>query len=178
MNIKQVSIFCFLIIIGSIQMFGDLIGSSEIKGLGLATHASPAPKVFTAHQGFETFSSRFFIHWIDLDGESKSMELTPQSYRGLSGPYNRKNAYGAVLSYGPILAANPSTRLMFEEVSHFAFCGQSNLQEELNIKNRDFEHPIIVELKPRDSASSSENWQLSYRVNCNSITEKMELEKI
>ena len=43
--------------LGCVQMMGDLTHSKVLKALGAASQASPAPKVFTAHEGFETFSS-------------------------------------------------------------------------------------------------------------------------
>ena len=42
-----------LIVIGAVQMAGDVSGQRPIKAVGAALHASPAPKVFTAQDGFE-----------------------------------------------------------------------------------------------------------------------------
>ena len=48
-----------LIAVGCLQMVGDLTDIRAIKAVGAATGSSPAPKVFTAHKGFETYSSQF-----------------------------------------------------------------------------------------------------------------------
>jgi len=32
---------------------------------------------------------------------------------GIGGPFNRRNVYGAVFAYAPVLEANPLTRPMF-----------------------------------------------------------------
>ncbi len=94
-----------LLVLGLLQMAADLAGLSTLRGLAGATTASPAPRVFSAVEGLETYSSRFSIEWHDLDGEAHTLELTPEVYARLRGPYNRRNAYGAVLAYGPELAA-------------------------------------------------------------------------
>ena len=56
-------------------------------------------------RGLETYSTRFFLEWTDAQGQAHSLELTPEVYARLRGPYNRRNVYGAVLAYGPVLPA-------------------------------------------------------------------------
>ena len=90
----------FLMVLGCLQMFGDLTGLKALKVLGLATNASPAPKVFCSAQGLETFSSEFVVIY-EGDAGLQHLPLTP--YLRMQGPYNRRNVYGAVLAYGPIL---------------------------------------------------------------------------
>ena len=46
-------------------MTGDLLHLSALKGIAAATGASPAPKVFSAVKGLETFSTQYFVEWID-----------------------------------------------------------------------------------------------------------------
>src|ERR1700733_2160100 len=55
----------FLLVIGLLQMTGDLLRVPQLKGLAAATGASPAPKVFSSVQGLETFSSDFYVAWKD-----------------------------------------------------------------------------------------------------------------
>jgi hypothetical protein len=155
-----------LIVVGSVQMIGDLSGNAEIKAAGALTHASPAPKVFTSQNGFETFSSRFFIDWTDTRGQQHTFELTPKSYRGLQGPYNRRNAYGAALSYGPVLAAIPRARPMLESVVRHSFCGNAPLLAELGIPGNEIIYPLHVRLEPRDQASRAPQWQTDFPVQC------------
>lgn len=155
-----------LIAIGSIQMLGDLCAQPQIKAIGAVTHASPAPKVFTAQNGFETFSARFFIEWRDTSGQPHTLELTPSTYRRLQGPYNRRNAYGAALSYGPVLAANPRTRPMLDLVMDHAFCGDAPLLGELGIQKDDIVYPLIVRLEPRQADYDTARWQTTFPVEC------------
>lgn len=155
-----------LVALGCMQMCGDLAGVPALKALGAASHASPAPRVFTAHQGFETFSSRFFLHWELMDGRRQSIELTPETYARLHGPYNRRNAYGAAISYGPVLAANAATRPMFESVSQYALCDTAPVLKELGIETESAKRMVRVELLPRDSRSAAGIWQLSFDIDC------------
>jgi len=152
--------------LGCLQMLGDLTHSKHLKALGAASQASPAPKVFTAHEGFETFSSRFYVQWHSREGVAHSLQLTPEIYGRLQGPYNRRNAYGAALSYGPVLAANPLTQPMFVSVSRYALCGRAPLLRELGINTASIEGVVTVKLVPRDPESADGRWQLSFIAPC------------
>ena len=159
----------FLVAVGSLTMTGDLLGLDAIKGLGLASHASPAPKVFTSHQGFETFSPQFELSWQDLEGRSHQKILTREQYKNLSGPYNRRNAYGAAISYGPILSANPKTKGMLESASHYAFCGDGNLISELMNSTVVVDNTVKISILPRPSQQvyvDEGKWQLEFEINC------------
>jgi len=92
-----------LLIVGLIQMSGDLLRLPFLKDLGAATGASPAPKVFCAVKGYEAYGTRFLLEWIDGRGELHSQPFSAETSGRLLGPYNRRNVYGAVLAYGPIL---------------------------------------------------------------------------
>ncbi len=165
-----------LIVLGCVQMAGDLAGRPEIKAAGAATQASPAPKVFTSQSGFETFSSRFFIEWQDRKGAQHALELTPETYRRLKGPYNRRNAYGAALSYAPVLAANERTRPMLDLVMRHALCGDAPLLAELGIDRRDIVYPLHLRLDPREAGSREQRWQTAFEVQCDArITASSEI---
>lgn len=167
MNQLATSIGAVMLIgLGCLQMLGDLTQSKVLKAVGAASQASPAPKVFTAHDGFETFSSRFYLQWHSHDGVAHSLQLTPQIYGRLHGPYNRRNAYGAALSYGPVLAANPLTQPMFASVSRYALCGHAPVLRELGINTASIQGAVTVKLVPRDSASADGRWQLSFVAPC------------
>jgi hypothetical protein len=155
-----------LVAVGCVQMIGDLSGQPAVKAIGTALQASPAPKVFTAQNGFETYSSRFYIDWQDRAGAAHTLELTPQAYRGLRGPYNRRNAYGAAISYGPVLAANPLTKPMMEQVARYAFCNSAPLLAELRIPRDQVVYPLRVRLEPRDDRSRSAQWQHEFTISC------------
>jgi hypothetical protein len=114
----------FLVVLGLAQMTGDLLGILPLKGIAAATGASPAPKVFSAVQGLETYSTRFFL---DL-GHTRA-ELTPELYSNMRGPYNRRNVYGAALAYAPVLP--PALR---DPVTKHALCGDAPLLRELGLQ--------------------------------------------
>ena len=107
--------------LGMLGVAGHALGSPALKGLSVATAASPAPKVFTTHQGLETFSTKFELRWTE-DGSPHRLPITSEVYPRLRGPYNRRNVYGAILAYGPVLHANEQTRPMFDEVARHALC--------------------------------------------------------
>ncbi|HTO05168.1 MAG TPA: hypothetical protein VL069_15770 [Opitutus sp.] len=86
---------------GCTQMIGYLAGSRELRGIGLATVAAPLPKVFSDVEGLETFASDFTLRGIDSAGEPFALAITPELYARLEGCYNRRNVYGAALSYAP-----------------------------------------------------------------------------
>lgn len=121
-----------LFALGVVQMAGDLAGFRPLSGIGAATMASPAPRVFSAVRGYETYTTRFFLEWQDPDPrgsrEVARLELTSDVYARLRGPYNRRNIYGAVLSYGPVLP--PPLR---DPVLRHALCGDRPLLRELGV---------------------------------------------
>jgi len=144
----------FLLVVGLVQMTGDLIQSyvnkpvgRMLRGVGAATLASPAPKVFSKasnDQGsIETYSTRFFLFWTDAAGARHELELTPEVYGRLQGPYNRRNVYGAALAYGPVLP--PELR---EPVMHYALCGEAPLLRELGIDPADVKGEVGVRYEP------------------------------
>ena len=117
-----------LLAVGLLAMVGDLVGSDLLHGLGLATGASPSPKVFTAREGLEGFSADYTLHWTS-GGTAQSLALTPAVYGQLDGPYNRRNVYGAALAGGPFLATHPVLGPLHERVVTYAFCEHDVLTE-------------------------------------------------
>jgi hypothetical protein len=139
----------FLLAFGLIQMAGDVLHIPLLGGIGAATEASPAPKVFSSVRGLETFSTTFMIDWSDKSGLLHSTQLTPEMYSRLRGPYNRRNVYGAVLAYGPILRSESRTRTMFDSVAKYALCGDAPLLREMGLPVRDITGDISIRLLPR-----------------------------
>ena len=144
-----------LLALGLLQMAGDVLRVPEIKSLAAATAASPAPKVFSAVRGLETYSSRFFLEWTDKAGHFQSVEITPERARGLRGPYNRRNVYGAVLAYGPIMQSDPALKPMFGSVSHYALCGNAPLLQELGIDTAKMQGAPRVRLETRNGSKTT-----------------------
>jgi sterol desaturase/sphingolipid hydroxylase (fatty acid hydroxylase superfamily) len=120
-----------LLVVGLLQMAGDVFGVGALKGFGAATGASPAPKVFSSAHGLETFTSEFVVEWTDKEGRVHAARLTPELYSRLQGPYNRRNVYGAALAYAPILYGDPRTREMYKSVVRYALCGGAPLPREI-----------------------------------------------
>ena len=92
-----------LLALGSLQMVGYLTGSRALRGVGAASAMSPLPKVFSDVDGLETFASEFTLRYRLADGAPAALRITPEVYSRLGGPYNRRNVYGAALSYAPRL---------------------------------------------------------------------------
>lgn len=92
-----------LLVVALAQMLGDVIGWRPLVGLGAAWGVSPRPRVFSDVDGLEPFASAFTFTWVDSTGEPQQLEITPSVYSRLSGPYNRRNVYGAALAYAPRL---------------------------------------------------------------------------
>lgn len=129
-----------LVVLGLAQMFGDVSHLLPVKAVAAATGASPAPKVFSAVQGLETYSTRF-----SLDLGDERVALTPELYARIRGPYNRRNVYGAALAYGPVLP--PSLR---DPVTRYALCGDAPLLRELGLHAT---RTPAVELEPLPGTS-------------------------
>jgi hypothetical protein len=138
-----------LLFVGLLQMTGDVLRLPRLKAIAAATDASPAPKVFSSAQGLETFSSEFYVEWADDAGAAHSLKLTPEVYQHIEGPYNRRNVFGAVLAYAPVLQRDPHTREMFRSVLGRALCGQAPLLREIGIDPGTLAGPAHIRLVPR-----------------------------
>lgn len=138
-----------LLVLGLLQMAGDLLGLAALKGIGAATMASAAPKVFSSVRGLETYSTKFFIEWTDTAGAAHSLALTPEVNARLRGPYNRRNVYGAVLAYGPVLSTDARTQPMFRSVAAYALCGEAPLLRELGLNPAEIAGKVRLRLEPR-----------------------------
>jgi len=130
---KHKIIFLVLVLIGSVRAIADISGFSNVSSFFSLFNVSPAMKVFTAHNNYETFSPKYMLDFQGVDGEAVSVELTPELYRKLEGPYNRRNVFGAAISYGPVLVSNQKTADLFNSVAHYSFCRPGILIEELGL---------------------------------------------
>lgn len=154
-----------LALVGFAQMAGDIFHCPALKAVAAATAASPAPKVFSTVKGLETFSTRFFIEWNDATGAQHSVEITPERYVHLRGPYNRRNVYGAVLAYGPVLETDPHTISLFNEVSTYALCGNAPLLRDLGIPAKATES-LRIRLQIRPQIAVPSDLPLTRRAHC------------
>ena len=114
--------------LGLLQMAGEACGSRALKGIGAATAAAPLPKVFCDVAGLEPFASTFTLIGETRSGSRFETQITPELYARLSGPYNRRNAYGAALSFAPRL---PET--MWHSVARYGLREGGPLRAELGL---------------------------------------------
>jgi hypothetical protein len=133
MKARDAIVLGFLVGLGSLQIAADALGMPKVKGFAAALQMSPAMKVFTAHEGYETHAARFELRWKDRDGVPQTLTLDPQSYASVLGPYNRRNVYGAAFAYGPLLRNDARLRPMQESVMRYALCNPGSLRAELGI---------------------------------------------
>jgi hypothetical protein len=164
MNATDKSILVLLVALGTMQIVADVLGMPKLKAVFAATQVSPAMKVFTAQQGYETHAARFALTWIDADGAAQRLSLDPEVYRNVRGPYNRRNVYGAALAYGPILRADPKLRLMQESVMQYGFCTPGVLRAELGVP-ADAQR-LTIHVTP-SRQPPRKDLELNWQVNCN-----------
>ena len=150
------AIYYLIIGIGMLQIAGYVFRFSSVRGLGAATGSSPLPIVFTEVKGVETFASDFFIRYKNTDGNQHEVKITPELYSRISGPYNRRNVYGAAISYGPVLP-----KKMRDTVLYYALC-KKTLVRELGFPATASDFSIYIKTKTRNRNSI---WLL--RPNCN-----------
>ena len=101
-------------ITGCLQVAGYALDSPTLRGLGLASGISPFPKVFCEAEGYEPFAATFALSGLDPSGKRVEIPLTPELYSRLSGPYMRRNVYGAALAYAPRLSDELRTSIYAE----------------------------------------------------------------
>jgi hypothetical protein len=163
MNARAIATLAFLVALGSMQMAADVLLMPRLKAFFAATQVSPAMKVFTAHQGYETHAARFAIGWLDDDGSERRLALDPDTYGRVQGPYNRRNVYGAALAYGPLMRVDPKLRAMQESVMRYAFCAPGDLRSELGLPGVDTNLKIYVMPVQQPARTDLE---LSWEVEC------------
>lgn len=123
-----------LLLVGLLQPIGYLLGIPALRGLGMAFVASPLPLVFSHFRELETFSSDFNVRVKTAEGGVIEAALTPKTYSLLTGPYNRRNVYGAIAAYGPKLTEGNEPKLV-HAVLNYGFC-QGPLLKPLGIHEK------------------------------------------
>jgi hypothetical protein len=151
-----------LTVLGLLQTVGFLTGITAIRGIGLASTASPLPLVFTQFRGLETFAEDYELELVTHEGQNIRTPITPALYGKLAGPYKRRNAYGAVISYGPALTLDQEKRLV-DSVLKYGFCAKGPLATEFGVEAPLREAHIHIASR---TAGRSDRWTLS--VQCRS----------
>lgn len=114
--------------LGLLQMIGYLTGIQPLRALGAASSASPLPLVFSDVKGLETFASEFSVKIETENHSTKEFFITPELYSRLKGAYNRRNVYGAALSYAPRLPEK-----LWQSVFRYGFCEKGPLAEAFQV---------------------------------------------
>jgi len=148
-------LYGIIILIGFLQIIGFVTTIQPIRSLGIVTASSPLPIVFTEVKGVETFASNFYIQFRKDNGAMEKIKITPELYSKFKGPYNRRNIYGAAISYGPVL---PKT--IWEPVLSYGLC-QNVLRDELGIEVTTNEFSILIETR---TEGRDDQWILD--MNC------------
>jgi hypothetical protein len=142
-----------LLVLGCSQMVGDLCGCRALKGLGAASAFAPCPKVFCDVNGLEGFASDFTLELKTQTGAVRTIAITPEIYSRLKGPYNRRNAYGAVLSFAPKLP--PS---LWRPVYNYGWRRNGPLRRELGVPDDVESVALLVGTRTRGRHDA---WKLS-----------------
>ena len=161
---KHTLLACLLCFLAVIKVLADVLGFESLSAAASVTNAAPAMKVFTAHKGYETYSSTFQITSSHVDGQIASTELNPENYAGLQGPYNRRTVYGALIAYGPILFSNPKTKKMWNVMSFRSFCGETNVLSELGFTNQSGIKNVIIDYVGQ--VKSEDKYPNQLRISC------------
>ena len=155
-NRLLIAVFC----LSGLQLCGFLLDSKSVMGLGRITAAGPLPLVFTSHDGLETFAQTYAVEVYHKPNDKPlRVEVTPALYSLLSGSYNRRNVYGAIFSYGPILTQGPGKELV-DAVAKYGFCASGPLLSTFDIPAG----PVRVVLESKSYDDSKALWR--HEVKC------------
>ena len=129
---------------GSLQMIGYVAGSDTLRGFAAATTMAPMPKVFSDVNGLETFASEFTLNYWEPNGTEDSLRITPDVYARIGGPYNRRNVYGAALSYAPRMP-----EALWTSVYCYGLAKQGPLRREIGLRPEQRDMAITIRTKTR-----------------------------
>jgi len=156
MKKRHKTLYCFVLVIGMLQIIGYLTKMKTIRDLGAVTGSAPLPIVFTEVKGVEAYASDFYLQFKNEKGLLEEIKLTPEIYSKLKGPYNRRNVYGAAIAGAPIL---PET--LWKPILTYGFCNDILKNElQLPVNHDELSVKIITRTKGR-----SDNWDL--KIDCN-----------
>ena len=128
---KRDALFLALVLgLGCLQMAGWVLDKPALQAVGKASVASPLPLVFSSHDGLETFAQDFSLE-VHREGQIETLALDAKRYQLLEGSYNRRNTYGALFSFGPLL--EESVPEVLTSVLHYSLCEPGALVSECDI---------------------------------------------
>ncbi len=143
--------YIVVVLIGLLQIIGYLLSVKPIQNLGKVTASSPLPIVFTEVKGVETFASDFYLQFTSENGQQEKIKVTPEMYAKFKGPYNRRNIYGAAISYGPVLPEK-----IWQSVLGYGLCNDI-LSEELDLAVTKQDFSVVIETR---TAGRNDVWNL------------------
>ncbi len=163
---KNIIIAVLLSFLACIKVVADLFQHEELSAVAAVANVSPAMKVFTAHQGYETYSAKFKLTMLYADGTEFEAILDSERYAGLAGPYNRRNVYGALIAYGPVLYKKTATHDMWVEMTRRAFCQRKTVMSELNFPIQTAVTKVTVSYINQISADTAADYPTQLSIRC------------
>lgn len=146
-----------LILLGLLQSLAFVFRIDVLKGLASATVASPLALVFSNFRGLDTYALDFTLAATSAQKGRFQMCIDQSLYSKLSGPYNLRNVYGAVLSYGPKFTSKKELAIL-SSVLQFGFCTPGKLIDDFDLPKDISDGAIEVEAK-----HSSEIWIMRFK---------------
>ncbi len=154
-QVERLNLVALIILIfGFSQMIGYVLDIPPLRGIGAASTIAPFPRVFSDADGIETFALNFILEYRDSGGNPKRLGITPEIYSRLEGPYNRRNVYGAALSYGP---TPRFPQRLFNQVFEYAFVEPGPLRAEFGIPQGATDFQLLVTSKTK---GRPDHWRL------------------
>jgi len=145
---REILYSSILIVVGTSQMAADLLHLPPLKALAAATMIAPCPKVFTAHNGYETFSTNFVLTWQDKQAKQHALKVSRSIYERIQGPYARRKIFEAVVVYWPIASTNKAGISMFNAASKYALTGNAPLMREFGVDPTSIAGPVTIHFLP------------------------------
>uniref|UniRef100_A0A6C0C8P2 Fatty acid hydroxylase domain-containing protein n=1 Tax=viral metagenome TaxID=1070528 RepID=A0A6C0C8P2_9ZZZZ len=108
-----------LLILGSLNLIGYIFFSPTLQGIAFASASSPLPFVFSAYEGIETYS----LKYSDILVNNETMIDLNDAYSKIEGPYNLRNVYGAMFTYGPLFKNEKLVQLR-QDILRWGICGE------------------------------------------------------
>ena len=104
--------------LGLLQSVGFVTGHRDVRSFGWMSAASPLPIIFSSLRGVETFAADVFVTLEHRDGTRLTHRVTPELYSHLDCPCDCRNAYQAVLQYGPAVTKPDERKLVASAIRH------------------------------------------------------------
>jgi len=139
-----------LLLLGSLNLIGYLFFSPTLQAIAFASASSPLPFVFSAYEGVETYSLKYSSILIN----NETVVDLYDAYSKIDGPYNLRNVYGAMFTYGPLFKNEKFIQLR-QNILYWGICKRKIVPFPFDIHNAS---TIIRSVDGRE---------FSLSVNCN-----------